>query len=493
MSEAQGGSRFGWHLAPLAVIAATGPFLLIATAPPAEAAGGPCVNNHRQQPLAGKGAGLPGFLTSAGSSGSSEAGPTEAREPDTDGKPPWMKGRPGQLPIIRGHTEALHLITGPGSPGRTDHAFGIAGTDLGVSMMDADGRLMLIFGDTMACDGSPGSWRSNTIVRTRDLDYSDGLEIEEALTRDGWSERGRAVEFIRSLKNPGREHTVIPTAAITVDGIHYVDYMSVRSWGAPGQWRTNYAGTVRSSDGVNWELISESLRTNERSSTLTRVRDLPRYKEGNEKLQMSAFLEHDGYVYRFSTPSGRDGSAILGRVPVADFPDEDAFTYFDGEDWFSPGDGGSDSAGRDLDAAVAVLDAPVSELSVSWNEHLGKFLALYTTGDGLVLRTADEPTGPWTPERMVVDTGTVGDLYGGFILPGASGRDLYFVATTWSNYNVLLMRTDLDELFELTPTEPTVDGNRTSRTDPRPAAGPGYDPSDDDGLEVVGVVDYRDQ
>ncbi|MCK7675515.1 DUF4185 domain-containing protein [Corynebacterium pygosceleis] len=493
MSEAAA-SRRRRYLVPLALLAVTGPFLVFA-APAADAAGGPCVNNHRQEPLRPRSPGLLGALSS-GSSGA-EASPGDG-SPDEDGAaPPWMKGHPGQLPIIKGHTEALHLVTGPGSPGRTDRTFGIAGTDLGVALRGTDGGLMLVFGDTMACDSTSDNWRSNTIVRTDDVDYTDGLEIREALTRRGWSTRGRAVEFIPSLKQPGYEHTTIPTAAITVNGVHYVDYMSVRSWGAPGDWTTNYAGTVRSRDGVTWTPVEGSVRTNSGASSLTRLHNLPRYREGNENLQMSSFIEHDGFVYRFSTPSGRGGAAVLGRAPVADFPDEDAFTFFDGENWFSPGDakphsGDGASARYDVGDAVPVLERPVSELSVTWNGYLGKFITLYTTDGGLVLRTADALTGPWSEERMVVDTGTVGDLYGGFVLPGDTGRDLYFVATTWSNYNVLLMRTNLDELLGVPGRAGTGD-DRVARTDPRPAAGAGYDPSGDDGLEVVGVVDYRDQ
>ncbi|MCX7539004.1 DUF4185 domain-containing protein [Corynebacterium sp. P5875] len=493
MSGTHDGRRFGGRLAPLAVIAVTGPFLAVA-APAAGAVGGPCVHDHRPQPLAGKPVGPAESRSSGGNRESPGPGPGGPWGPGTDGGPPWLKGRPGQLPIIRGHTEALQLITGPGSPGRTDHAFGVAGTDLGVALSDTEGRLMLVFGDTVACDGSTADWRSNTIVRTGDPEYGDGLDIDEALTEDGWSERGRAVEFIDTPRDPGRERTVVPTGAITVRGIHYVDYVSVRDWGDPGEWTTNYAGTVRSDDGVDWTLVEESLRTGDRPSAQTRVAGLPRFRDDDEKLQMSAFIEHDGYVYRFSTPSGRDGSAILGRAPVDDFPDESAFTYFDGENWFSPGDRNPDTGVElGLDAAATVIENPVSGLSVTWNEHLGRFIALHQTGEGLVLRTAEALTGPWSAERMVLDTGTVRDLHGGFILPGDSGRDLYFVATTWSNYNVLLMRTDLDELLGPDSAERPDSRGRISRTGPRPAAGRDYDPSRDDGLEAVGVVDYRDQ
>ncbi|MEZ2122095.1 DUF4185 domain-containing protein [Corynebacterium sp. CCM 9203] len=495
MSEAAAGRHMRRHVTTLAALAVTGPFLIIA-APPTTAIGSPCVNNLRQEPLQEKPVGLLESLTFRGSTGIPRVQGTVNGTPgdnEDSSNPPWLKGRPGQLPIIKGHTEALHLVTGPGSPARTDRAFGIAGTDLGVALKDAEGHLMLIFGDTVACDDSSSDWRSNTIVRTSDLDYADGLEIEEALARDGWTSRGRAVEFIDSLKDPGHEHTTIPTAAITINGMHYVDYMSIREWSEPGRWKTNYAGTVRSRDGVTWSVVKDSLRTNKRPS-LTKITGLPSYREGNEKLQMSSFVEHDGFVYRFSTPSGRDGSAILGRAPVSEFPDESAFRFFDGTSWFSPGDRKRNPDGDDgpytLEDAVTIFDRPVSELSVTWNDHLSKFITLFTTDRGLVLRTAESLTGPWEQEHMIVDTGTVNDLYGASILPADGGRDLYFIATTWSNYNVLLMRTNLDELLGRVPTDTD---SRVSHPDPRPSADEDYDPTEDDGLEVVGVVDYRNQ
>ena len=120
-----------------------------------------------------------------------------------------------------------------------------------------------------------------------------------------------------------------------------------------------------------------------------------------------------------------------------------------------------------------MIDGSVSELSVVWNSYLGKFIALYIDGNGMVLRTADSPTGPWSSKRMLVDTATIGDLYGGFILPSNNDHNLYFVATTWSNYNVMVMRTNLSELFGV-PLLASGDVNP--------------DPVADDGLEVVEVL-----
>ena len=111
-----------------------------------------------------------------------------------------------------------------------------------------------------------------------------------------------------------------------------------------------------------------------------------------------------------------------------------------------------------MNSAAAVIDGPVSELSVAFSTYLNKYVALYLMeGTGLVMRTADSLTGPWSAQRVLVDTHTVPDLYGGFILPKQDDQHLYYVATTWSDYNVYFMRTDLDYVGQNT----TVDDNIT--------------------------------
>jgi hypothetical protein len=56
----------------------------------------------------------------------------------------------------------------------------------------------------------------------------------------------------------------------------------------------------------------------------------------------------------------------LGRVPVADALERDAWTFWDGGGWSA-----------DLSRAVAVVDAaPIA--SVAWNEHLGRYVLVYS-------------------------------------------------------------------------------------------------------------------
>ncbi|MDO4909796.1 MAG: DUF4185 domain-containing protein [Corynebacterium sp.] len=405
---------------------------------------------------------------------------------------PWQAGMPGQMPLLEGHTQAVSMVTGPGSVSETHHNWNVGGTDLGFNFEDPTGKTMLVFGDTMDCVSTGDGWRSNVILRTTDEDYSDGLSIDDALTNAGYATSGTAKEFISSRKDADGvgERTVIPTSGITINGTMYVDFMSVRAWNdnGPGSWSTNYAGTVKSTDGVNWFPVYDSGRMQSTTNTDTKT-ELGAYfspwagnkKASNSKVQMVDFVrdheDPDTYVYRFSTPSGRYGSAILARALQSEFPKESAWEYYVNGQWVS-GDTG-------LNNASSIFNAPVSELSIQWNDYLKKYVAMYLmvldnkNTPGIVIRTADSLTGPWSEQRVLVDLSSVPQLYGSFMLPHQEGNTLYWVGTTWTTYNVILFKTNLDEALG--------DVNTASRPTSNVA---GYDPRYMDGLKLNGFVDY---
>ncbi|WP_024793609.1 DUF4185 domain-containing protein [Tomitella biformata] len=363
---------------------------------------------------------------------------------------PWLNGQSGLLPNLGGGTQAVEHITGLQSPNETIPRFNVAGTDLGIMWDNGLGGTLAAFGDTTGitsdplCEGLVGDWRSNVLLRSTDTNLSDGMRFDSApLDRPG-----RAREALPSLKVPGVEFTVIPTSGIsapTPSGVRqYMSFMSVRSWDEPGEWTTNYSAIGYSDDnGETWHAPTFDALTAARNRPATpgdadtmgsvRWRDTP----GNEKFQMAAFTRSsdpaDNFVYSFGTPSGRSGSARLSRVRPDAVLDVARYEYWDGGGWV---------AGDPTRAAV-VIDGPVSELSVAWNAYLGKYIAMYS---GVTIRTANSLTGPWTEPHTLVSSAEVPTLYGGFMHPvsNASGdRQLYFVGTTWSNYNVMLLRTDL--------------------------------------------------
>lgn len=348
--------------------------------------------------------------------------------------PSWLQGLPWGLPRLTGHTQAMNFLTGPNSPDMA-RMNGLNSTDLGIMWDAGDGRVLAAFGDSFSCNGATNGWHSNSLFQTKDMNPANGIYIEGPATGS------RSGEFLPpSLKISGVENTIIPTAGIAVHGIQYVDFMSVRSWGAPGYWDTNYAQTARSSDGgKTWTVVQESMRTNSDASHDPRLPRLAPYQPGAEYFQMTAFTRNPAdpsYVYVYGTPNGRQGQARLARIPADSFPVWSTAEFWTGSGWSTS-----------MRQAVPVMDGRVSELSVQYNNFLGAWLTIYESDEGMVLRVAPTPQGPWGPKHTLVSRRNAPDIYGGYMYPHQVNNSLYWVSTTWSSYNAILFRTDLQALL----------------------------------------------
>ena len=389
---------------------------------------------------------FPPPATGGGGSGSlsSSGGGSPAPGPAA----PWANGTSGYIPVLEGRTKTVELLTGPTSPNDTVNRFGIWGTDLGIlwdnggdGTADQPHQVLMALGDTMGdCSASPTQWRSNILLRSSDETLSNGMRIDNA----PMERPGMAKSILPRSDKPG-EVTVIPTAGVEVGGTQYLRYMSVASWGDPGEWTTNYSALAESANnGEDWVPVAGSGRLGEGNLALVPGNVGPPYVT-QPAGQMSAFLKHtdDGvaYVYEYMTPSGRNGAAVLARVPEANFKDMAAYRYWDGTGWVSG-----------HTTAVPVLPAKVSELSVSWSERLNSFIALYTNqNNDIVLRQAPSPQGPWSGEDILLSFKHVPTLYGAFVHPWSPAvkeinNDLYFTMSTWDAYNVFLMKTDLSKV-----------------------------------------------
>lgn len=349
---------------------------------------------------------------------------------------PWLNGQDGRLPGLKGTTTAVSHLTGLMGANDTVPRFSVLGTDLGIMWDNGDGEVLAAFGDTFGFNRNPlcglvGDWRSNVLFRSSDRELGNGMSIDSApLDRPN-----HAGELIESRKINGVEVTTIPAAGIAIDGVQYLDFVSVRSWGAPGEWHTNFSALASSADnGETWTVHPLTARLNEPLS-------------GNTDFQMGAFVEHDGWVYRFGTPSGRNGAAHLARVRPGSLLEPLAYEYWDGFGAWVP---------SDPKTAGVVIPGPVSELSVAYNEHLGGFVALYTDAtNSVVARTSASLESGWSEPVVLVSSRDVPSVYGAYIHPWSSGKDLYFLASTWSDYNVMLLRTDLDAAGLPKPASPT--------------------------------------
>jgi hypothetical protein len=325
-------------------------------------------------------------------------------------------------------TTMVAQLTGRESINRTADRFGIHATDLGIMWEDGTGRVMVVFGDTYgpgwrghgAGTDDHTDWRCNVIATSTNRDLDNGLLLDEVPQRD---DNGVAAQILERDPDLRHEETVIPTSGIAVDGRHYLHYMSVRRWGAKGEWVTNYAGIAVSEDGG-------------RTWTKPRRARWINRRKADHPFQMGAFASDDEHVYLLGTPNGRWGAGRLARVSTSDILEPAAYEYWTGERWH-PGD---------PFAAKPVMAAPVAELSILYNTHFNRWIGLHhdEARAAIVLRTAEELTGPWTAGQVVVSGTDFPGLYGGFLHPdSANGPTIYYAMSQWAPYNVYLMRTVL--------------------------------------------------
>jgi hypothetical protein len=323
-------------------------------------------------------------------------------------------------------TTQICKVTGADSINHTDKRFAVHGTDLGILWDGGDGRVFVLLGDTFGegwggDGGGPNSadWRSNVLAFSTTRDLAQGMTLDSVIQR----EDGMAAQVIARDKRRD-EVTVIPNSGIAIDGRQYAHYMSVREWGPPGRWHTNYAGIAVSDDGgANWAKPQGSRWINR--------------AERDDPFQMCAFAREGDHVYLFGTTNGRHGDAYLARAPIPEMLNASAYEYRTDSGWT-----------RDEFAAVPVLRGPVGELSVAYNVHLGQWLALHLDdpGGAILLHTADRLDGPWSPGQIAVPGAQYPGLYGGYLHPWAlDGPDIYYLMSQWGPYNVFLMRTRLSD------------------------------------------------
>lgn len=329
---------------------------------------------------------------------------------------------------VIGLAQRVAILTGPDSINSTDIRHQVKATDLGIMWFDEKGRTLTAFGDTFgkgwvgpgAGSGDPVrlDWRSNTLARSSDQDPFDGISYDDFVD----DRPGHAKELLPSLKKDNVEISTIPTGGVNVRGRNYLAYMSVRHFGDPGHWTTNYSGLAYSDDGgQSWVDVPGARRQN-----------TPNY---DDPFQMTSFTKQGDYVYAFSTPNGRFGSARVARVQQDHVLDLGAYEYWTGKSWNK----GSPSI------AAPIVSAPVGEISVLYNDKLGAWMMMYLdeVQHAIVLRLAPSPTGPWSIEIPVATASQYPYLYGGFLYPGSDGTDVFFTMTQYDKYNVSLMRLGL--------------------------------------------------
>ena len=330
--------------------------------------------------------------------------------------------------LLSGVTNVTQVaqVTGPDSPNRTDR-YEVAGQDLG-SMFRAYGKTWFVFGDTFGqrdpgqTGGGGREWRSNTMAYTTDTNPVDGIRLDGYIVDD----KGWAKELIDSKKVDGDEITNIPTYGFEANGALYLQYMSVKHWGDPGEWETNYGGFSKSTDrGQTWHKL-----------------DAPKWGGTSNFVQVSV-AHYQGELYFWGVTHGRYGGVQLMKVCEHDVENKSAYRYFSGT-----AQNGSPQWTSDEGKARTIVDSTVGELSVVYNTYLHRWLMTYTDGANASadIREGVTPWGPWGEAITLRSQQQVPGLYSPYMLPEYTthgGRTIYFTLSKWGPYNVFWYRADL--------------------------------------------------
>lgn len=133
--------------------------------------------------------------------------------------------------------------------------------------------------------------------------------------------------------------------------------------------------------GVGAARIDAGQSTARREAGLLFEEPGPLFREG------AVLVEGRLYLYACEMDSPLDSSCKVARAPIEQATQRQAYRFWDGKAWV-----------EDVQKAVGVLRGPTSGASVSWNEHLGAFLAVYSgiLSSDILARTASQPEGPWS-------------------------------------------------------------------------------------------------
>jgi hypothetical protein len=326
---------------------------------------------------------------------------TDPTDPDDRGEycpsGPWDDG-----PVASTHK--IKNLTGEAT---SSGQFGVGGTDLGIAVRQPNGQIAYIFGDTFAtdCVGGPG-WRAPVLLRSDPGLDEDGIEF------NGAAGGAYAKQLFDYSHDGGR--TWLPSDAITIGQRMYLHYIVNEGLGNVLWTQIAYSDD----DGENWTISEARWEADENDF----MRQLWTWERGC-----------DGYVYTLSTKFiSRDRAIILHRVPEDQILDRDAY-----EPW-----GYADDQWAWGNSATIVLAGEFGEMSLRRVEHKW-VLAWFNAGEyEITIKVFDGPTsnlytaatyhpiqgGAWGAESTTV----VAQLYGGYIHPDSTLRNLHLIVSQWN-------------------------------------------------------------
>jgi hypothetical protein len=243
--------------------------------------------------------------------------------------------------------------------------------------------------------------RSSTWCWTKDFDAHDGLTgFDEPLDKDGIPQEflpftKDELAFNRAnnredLPDDKRIRWALWPGPVVVDpktGVAYVFYMKLLAG-----FEDSFDFQVAGNSVALWEcpdkpVVRPEVRTGAEDPTIL-------FPKGDAFVGQGAVLVGDWiYVYGCETKA-LSWPCIVARVKTEGVLKRNEWWFYAGQGHWS----------QDWKDAVKIMDA-APMLTVHWNRHLGKYLAVYSTPlkNSISIRTGDTPEGLWSPSRAVVE------------------------------------------------------------------------------------------
>ena len=284
-------------------------------------------------------------------------------------------------------------------PQFADNRHRMVGQD-GAFSIALDGRETLwFFGDTLIGTRKPGEsiwYIDGKPVGPRDMSgrgtfermiNNTGLLLRDRTGRDGLTDFEYITDSKGGLKtliplegneHPDRDRMWCQHGCAVGDEV-FLSFIKVKMLDAPGPFP------------VNFEIVGSGLSVGRRGvwdfKRLTRDGDSILWR-ADEPHFATAFLPAGDVVYLYGTVKRGDAQqAYLARTHHDGIGHVDRYEYFSGDDRWS----------AKVADAVPLFGGMPSELSVSYNAHLGAYLAVHSLdlSGQIVGRTAPQPWGPW--------------------------------------------------------------------------------------------------
>ena len=344
-------------------------------------------------------------------------------------------------------------------PQFTDNPYRMTGQDGAYSIPLGDGRVFWYFGDTLIGERPPGSLR-DVFAHPAEIGQPQGhapferLPTNTGLVLPAQSGQDGLTRFAHIVDDHGEIRQLVPPGpgdrdewdrmwcmhGVALGDTLYLSYMHIRmldGTASPFEMGFEVIGTGLAKGRVDdWQFE----RLVHDGEAMWWPYPQPQFS--------AAILSADDWLYCYGVTGHESGiqQAYLARVRPGDIEDRDQYAYLSGpEPTWSP----------DIADAIPLFDGPPNELSISWNDYLGSYLAVhsYGTEGRQVGRTAPQPWGPWSEPVTLWAVEAEPDkkypvaAYAGKEHPSLSeddGRVIYFTYVEAEEYFPHLIEVTLD-------------------------------------------------